>query len=158
MAAFDDEEFDSSTADGGALRQRYEAVLRESKEAKAELAGLRAGAVIADKGFKYVKATDLAGVAPADVESKATEIEAARIAERTELLKSILAENGVDAEDVNTGLQELLGRAQHDNAGQLSRLNSVGNVGGTPPPILDSRGLHGVDRIEASLAKTHRGK
>jgi hypothetical protein len=152
------DEFDPSTADGGALRQRYEAVLKDAKDAKAELAILRAGAVIADKGYKYVKASDLAGVAPSDVEAKATEIEAAKTAERTELLKSSLAENGVDADDVNDGLAELLGRSQHDSQAQLSRLNGVGGVGGTVPPVHDTRGLHGVDRIEGALAKTHRAK
>ena len=152
-----DDEFDPSTADGGALRTRYEAVLKSEREAKAELATLRAGAVIADKGFKYVKAADLAGVAPTDIETKAAEIEAAKVAERAELLKSILTENGVNADDVNSGLQELLGRTQHDVTAALSRLNGVTSVGGQAPPLHDTRGLTGQDRIEAHLIKASKG-
>lgn len=148
-----EDDFDPSTADGGQLRSRYESLLKESNTAKAELAGLQAAAVIADKGFKYVTAKDLTGVARNDIESKATEIEAARTVERAELLKSILLENGVNAEDVNSGLQELLGRSQHDTQAQLSRLNGMAGVGGTVPPMVNSQGLHGLARIEAGLLK-----
>ena len=135
-------EGDELEESGSALRAKLEAALAEANQLRSQSASLLAEKVVRDEGLKYVKPEDLTGVDSSQLADKAREIEAARTAERNELLQSVLAENGLTLEGVGA-------KTSADDA--ASRVASLGKLGGVPPSQREAEVAPGPSRIHAAM-------
>lgn len=139
---------EEGTESGGALRDKLEASIADNRALREALA------TQVVSGFKYVKPEDLADAAPGDLQSRATEIEEQRTAERREVLQAELSARGLDEEKI----EELLNGADDASQGgappqQTPKPKLDGNVGSPParPKPGEGDGLYGLSRIRAAL-------
>jgi len=144
---------------GKSLRDRLAEAERARRELETEVTGYRAKEIISSKGFTHVKPEDLVGVASTDLEKKAEEIEAAKAALESEVLKAALLRRGVSADEVEGAVAQLLGKSEEqDQSESLALLSQVSKVAGTPAPRTNPD-LFGPDLIEAELLqKEQRSK
>lgn len=144
MAADDQDNEDQES--GSTLRAKLEASIAEAN-------ALRETAAEATvKGFKYVKPSDLAGVAPKEMASKALEIEAAKAAERDTLLREALAERGLTDDQLDEALGKLAGGEKPDSEPTAAdRVASLGQLAGSAPRPPENVGT-GDSRIRAAIA------
>ena len=140
--------------DGKSLRKKLEAALAENATLKGSVVELKAQALISEKGYKLIKASDLKGVDLDDIEKKAADLEAERFEQGKDVLKASLEARGLtgDAlEEAVTQLFEQSGNVQTVTA--LSRLQQVGSTTGTPVPRGGNENVApGFDRINAALS------
>jgi hypothetical protein len=126
---------------GGALREQLEASLADNKALREALA------TTVVKDFKYVSAEDLAQVAPNELQDRASELEAERIAERRSVVTDELKAKGWDEKQI----EEFLG----DNQGAPPPPKpKVDPSAGGPPARQkpgEGDGLYGPSRIRAAL-------
>ena len=138
-----DTEVEETEESGAAWRAKHEAAIAEARALREALA----------ETFKYVKADDLAGVAPAEVKTKAAEIEAARKAERELIAREVLAERGLPVDDLDTVFQTLTQQPAAETVDSAAaRIASLGSLPGTVPnPKAIPADAFGEDRIRAVL-------
>lgn len=144
----------SGSESGGTLRQKLEDALAANRTLHTELVGYKAKDVIGAEGFKYVTPEDLVGVPLGDLAAKAAEIETSKKEQRQTVLRDVLTERGVPADQLDKALEALIGKPEQSQQNATDGvLNSLGRIQGSAPGTLPEQGLFGVDRIRAGLAK-----
>lgn len=137
---------------GSTLRSKLEHQLEENKALKAQLAPLLAANEIATKGYKFVKPEDLSGVDPTELAAKAAALEDANRKVHADVLRSVLADQGVPEAELDAAVESHLNPDQREDHAVVSgRLASLGRVTGSIPETDKDRGLTGQDRIAAAL-------
>lgn len=144
---------------GGTLRAKLEAALAEKRELESQLVPLKAAQVIGSKGYKYVTADDLKDVSLTEIEAKAATLEAQKEAMRLDVVKQILAEQGVDEASLESAAKRFIGAEKSEtNADVSTRLAGLSRIGGEIPESDVERGKTGVARIEAALQEKYSKK
>lgn len=141
------------TESGGQLRAKLEAALAANKTLTEEVLGFKAEKVISAKGFKFVTPEDLHGVGLDELETKAAEVEAAKAAQRESVVKQVLADKGLQGDQLDAALKNLLSPEQAQADAAIGRLAEVGRIQGNVPSTAGEQGLFGKSRIRAALAK-----
>jgi len=140
-------EIDIEKADGGTLRKKLEEALKENKTLSEENATFKAGTVIEEHGFSLVKPEELAGVPVSQLEAKGKELQEQHQAQREELVRSVFEERGLEGDDLDTAVKDLLGGGEAPGGGQDSDFTGFEDLGGsrpsrtpTAPPMTDALG------------------
>lgn len=147
MGEFDDE---SGNESGGQLRSKLEASLAAQRDMAKELRGFKATALIAEKGFRYVTAEDLADVDLAELGKSAAAIEDRKGKERETVLRQVFTDQGVAEDQLDNAVAQFLAPKQESRAEQSTRIADLGRVHGTRVDT-SKTGLTGQDLILASL-------
>lgn len=95
---------------GKGLRAILEEALAENRNLTQENTSFRASKVLEENGLDLVKPEDLAGVAADEMETKAQELQEQRQQERLETVKAVLADKGLEGDDLDAAVQNLLDR------------------------------------------------
>jgi hypothetical protein len=156
-----EEDPEGSSETGGSLRAKLEATQAANREMEAQLRPLMAAQVIADKGFKYLKPEDLKDVPLKELASKAEALNKANESIHVNVVKTILADQGVPDDEMDAAVERFLNPERGEAHAETStRLAQLGSIGGRIPESDKDRGLHGQDLIQAGLeakyAKTKR--
>ncbi len=104
----DGNEIDLDKADGGTLRTKLEEALTANKAWEKEVATSRAVSAIGEHGYDLVKPEDFEGVSPDEVAEKAKELHEQRLEARSETVRSILAERGLEGSDLDSAVEGFL--------------------------------------------------
>lgn len=135
---------------GSTLREKLEATIGETKALRGALAERVAA------GHKFVTAEDLKDVGFDQMDAKAAEISAQRVAEREGVLRDALAEKGFQGEELEAALAALKGGSAA--AGSMPEakpaptpFTSTGSLGGAPPARIPDQQVRGIDRIRVAL-------
>lgn len=137
---------ESNHESGSEFRQKFE-------QTQQEAAALRA---LAAEQFG-VSVEDLKGVAVDQIKAKAAEVLEARKAAEEQTLRAALEKRGLQGDDLDGALAQLLGKggeqpaATQQQAPASSPFALAGQLQGTPPAAVQTEGLYGVDRILANL-------
>lgn len=130
------QEIDLDTADGGTLRKKLEEALSANRELEQEVVTSRAAKVIGEHGYNLVKPEDLKGVSVDEVEAKAKQIHEEKLARRTETVKEILADKGLEGEALDQAVEKFLAGEPVGAApgnGDEPDFTDLLVLGGTPP-------------------------
>lgn len=119
----DDTNTEVTEESGTALRSKLEEAIAANREFEKTTQSLAAKVVILENGFSYVKPEDLAGVPVDEFAAKAAEIQAAKAAERESIFRQEAEARGIQFDSTAKP-------ATADPA--ISRVASLGNLGGTP--------------------------
>lgn len=144
-------EIDLDKADGGTLRRKLEEALAENKTLSGTLATFVAQKAVEEHGAGLIKPEDLAGVPADQVETKAKELVAQRQAQRTEVIRSVMAERGLEGSELDSAVEEFLAgnpapapSAEEDRESAWTDLESLGGTRParkpTAPGIEDAMG------------------
>lgn len=124
-------EIDIDKADGGTLRKKLEETLQRNKTLEELASTSAAKAAIGEHGYSLVKEEDLKGVSADQVEAKAKELQEQREASRLETVRSVLAERGLDGEDLEAAVEDFLGSKQSSSEGE--DFTGIESIGGSRP-------------------------
>lgn len=148
---FEDEEIDEGEQQsGGALRKQLEETLKINRQLAARLAKADAVTLLADKGFTYVKPEDLEGVDPDKIEATAAKIQEERQALREEVLRDVLAGQGLEGDELTDRIADMAGTRDED-ADAADRIRTVGRSEARSVPTINPEKLHGFDAIKAGI-------
>lgn len=155
LESFGEEEDGDS---GKGLRAKLEEALKENRKLRSTVSDLepyRAKDLISERGFDLVKVEDLKGVKPDEIEERAKEIQSQRVKEQEDLLRSALRRQGIDEEDLDDAVKEMLDRhdAESEEAEATRRARDVAGRDSKPVPKVNESELHSFDAITAGLAK-----
>jgi hypothetical protein len=151
-----EEDPEGTTETGGSLRAKLEASQAENREMAKTLRPLLAAQVIAEKAYKYVKPEDLADVPLTELATKAEILNKQKGEVHEQVVRTILAEQGVADADLDTAVQRFLNPdAQESHADTSTRLASLGRIAGTAPESDKDKGAHGQDLIELALQQKY---
>lgn len=101
-------ELDLDKANGGTLRKLLEDALSANRSLEQEVVTARAAKAISENGYSLVKPEDLKGVGVDEVEAKAKQIHEEKLARRTETVKEILADKGLEGEALDQAVEKFL--------------------------------------------------
>ena len=102
------EEIDLETADGGTLRKKLEEALSTNRSLEQEVVTSRAEKAIREHGYSLVKPEDLEGVSVDEVEAKAKQIHEEKLNRRTETVREILSDKGLEGEQLDSAVEKFL--------------------------------------------------
>lgn len=131
----DDLGSEDTNESGGQLRKQLERALAENKALLKKVAGHEAKQLISEKGFKYVKPEDLADVDLEEMATKAEALEQTGLEQRKELLKQVLAGQGVAEDSIDSEVDRFL-NPKEDHSAVADRVAGLGKIQGgyVPPP------------------------
>lgn len=115
----------STEESGSALRAKYEAEMKARQDAERVNHELASTVVILQGSHDLVKASDLAGVQADQLAAKAAELQTQRVKERDDFFAAEAARRGIRLDapsETPSALPE-----------GMSRVASLGSLGGTPP-------------------------
>jgi hypothetical protein len=151
----DDDDTDEQES-GSGLRKKLEAAIASNKKLTEQLSTLRVKDLIVEKGLKYVKPEELAGVALDEIEKRATDLEASRRVERASIAREVFVSQGLEGDDLEAAVADLVSGSSKEKSAEdeaLERTSAARKVTGTPAPLVDTSGLTGQARLEAVFSK-----
>ena len=134
------EPIDLDKASGGVLRSKLEEALQKNETLEKQVVTSRATAAIGEHGYGLVKPEDLVGVPPDKVEAKAKELQEQRLEARSETVRSVLEERGLEGDELDEAVTEFLGDPQEPEALVEKDPDFAGlaKIGGGRPPNKDA--------------------
>lgn len=154
-----DDDDDQSNESGGELRKKLELALKGNVALTDQLAGYLARDLITEKSLTLVKPDDLKGVELKELESKATALQAERLAQQESLLRNAFERQGYEGAALEQQLALATGHAGAENpAANLTQARDLGRLPGTVVPINDPRELSPLAKIEAGILAAKRKK
>jgi predicted HAD superfamily phosphohydrolase len=127
-------EVDLEEMDGGTLRKRYVDALNREKALNERLATAEAVRVIGEHGSKLVKPEDLVGVPVDEISAKVTELHTQRETERQEIIRSVLADRGLEGDDLDAAVKEFFTDTPAPEGAEMEQSwPSLETLGGTRP-------------------------
>lgn len=149
----DDELAQVERSEGGkGLRRILEEALADNRKAWETASTLQAQMVVASNGLSLVKPEELTGVPVEEIEQKARELHGQRQAEQENLARDLLARKGLEGDDLERALKDLLNPAGAESSDAARRAAAARSVAGASVPARESEGLHGVAAIAAGLS------
>ena len=141
---------------GKGLRKILEAALDENRQAYQRLATVDAKDVIDQHGLTLVKPEDLAGVT-GDLTEAAQKLQAEREAQRQEVLRSVLAERGLEGDALDEALGDLLKPTGDAGGSGWSTVQEVAAIGGQRLNVTpDPENMSGLDLLIQAEAESAR--
>lgn len=126
----DDSGSEDTNESGGALRKQLEKALAANKELSKRVAAQEAKTLIESKGYKYVKPEALADVDLDEMADKAEALEKSGLETSKVLLRQVLTNQGVSADDLDSEVDRFL-NPQESHAQTSSRVAEVGRTQGS---------------------------
>lgn len=129
-------DLDLDKADGGTLRRKLEEALAENRKLSEAVVTVKAEKAIGEHGKGLVKAEDLKGVAPDEVETKVKEIAEKRLQERRDVLRDVLrTRDGLEGDELEAAVEDFLDGGDSDEGSGDSEpdLTDLSGLGGDRP-------------------------
>ena len=126
---------DLDKASGGLLRSKLEEAIERNKVLEKSASTAAATTAISEHGYGLVKPEDLVGVPLEQVEAKAEELQKQRTEARTDAIRSVLVERGLEGDELEASLKGVLGNTGKTvpNPDQDPGFAGLGKVGGVRP-------------------------
>ncbi len=133
------EKIDLDKASGGVLRSKLEEALQKNEKLEKQVVTSRATAAIGEHGYSLVEPEDLVGVPPDKVEAKAKELQEQRLEARTEMVRSVLEEQGLEGDELDEAVIGFLGDPQETTEPEEKDPDFAGlaKIGGARPANKD---------------------
>ena len=140
---------DIDKASGGVLRSKLEEAIERNKVLEKSASTAAATTAISEHGYGLVKPEDLIGVPLELVEAKAKELQEQRTEARSDAIRSVLVERGLEGEELEASLKGVLGDTgkpvpDPDKNPDFAGLSKIGgkkpDFKGDAPPMDDPMG------------------
>jgi len=132
---------------GSSLRNQLETTIEANKGLTSELAKVVAS------NHKFVKPEDLHGIGYDQMATKAAELSAQRAEERAQILREELEARGLQGDQLEAAL---VSKGEAPATPAPTPFASTGSLGGTPPALVPTDNVRGVDRIRAAIAEGNK--
>jgi len=137
--------------DGSSLRNKLEETQKRNRDLEQQLSKYKSHAVISENGYRFVKAEDLSGFEPGEIEERAQELEASRKVSQEQLVRDLLTSKGVSEDNMESAVQEFLNPESTNEVNNFGSVKAIGNLNGTSPSITS------IDPSSSPLAKIRAG-